>query len=62
MKISRVLIRTFLFSIFAAICFVQCFAIIKSYLQYPISVDMYDVSPNLISSLQPGITICNNNR
>lgn len=49
------------FIAFAVICSGQCYEIMKHYFDYPTVIDMYDVSPNLITIL-PGITFCNNNR
>lgn len=58
---TRLIIKIFFFSLFAAICFVQVYMIMESYLEKPYVIDMYDVSPDLVTIL-PGVTICNNNR
>lgn len=58
---SRNIVKVIFFTLFIVICFSQCYVILKNFLEYPTIVDMFDVSPSLITIL-PGLTICNNNR
>lgn len=58
---AKNVLRLICFLVFAIVCFVQCYVIMRNYFSYPVVIDMYDVSPNLITIL-PGLTLCNNNR
>lgn len=58
---ARNVLKLFCFCIFAIVCFSQCYLIMKNYFEYPLVIDMYDVSPNLLTVL-PGMTFCDNNR
>lgn len=58
----RVLLKVSFFCLFAVICFIQCYDIIKNFIKYQIVINISDVSPNRINETLPGITICNNNR
>lgn len=58
---TRTALKIFFFSLFAIICFTQVYMIMRSFLENPQVIDMYDLSPDLVKIL-PGVTICNNNR
>lgn len=58
---TKTTLKVFFFGLFAIICFTQVYMIMRSFLANPQVIDMYDLSPDLVTIL-PGVTICNNNR
>lgn len=60
MKISsRITIKTLFLTFFLAICFVQCFDLLKEYLSYP-TVQKVFVKPT--SLIMPSVTFCHSNQ
>lgn len=59
---SKRFFRLIAFSLFAIICFGQCYIILTNYFDYPRAVQTNEIGFNSILDALPGFTICNNNR